>query len=109
MNELKELIAKAFEEHMRDHTATADFEACANPLCQIASRAEERVRTLEAERDGEVDEFNAGYDAARKGKPISAEPDGCKYDVWRIGWVWGDYQSKAQDTDQDSLAGKADA
>lgn len=46
---------------------------------------------LKESTNAETDEFNAGYDAAQAGQPISTEPASTPYDHWRMGWVWGDF------------------
>lgn len=51
-----------------------------------------QLSQLKAERDGETEEFNAGYTAAQNGEPIENEPAHCPYDVWKVGCVWGKYQ-----------------
>jgi crotonobetainyl-CoA:carnitine CoA-transferase CaiB-like acyl-CoA transferase len=48
---LKQLIAEAYEEHLRDHTATADFEVCQNPKCHFAAVAEKELAAAVQERD----------------------------------------------------------
>lgn len=54
-------------------------------------QAEIDLRTLSTQ-DGEVDEFNAGYEACRAGQPIEAEPSELHFDVWRQGWMVADYE-----------------
>lgn len=54
-------------------------------------QAEINLRTLSTQ-DGEVDEFNAGYEACKAGQPIEAEPSDLPFDVWRQGWMVADYE-----------------
>ena len=48
--------------------------------------AEARKRL--AEHDEEIDEFNAGYEAAARGESLDDEPAGLKHDQWTTGWWW---------------------
>ena len=52
----------------------------------------EQIETLRRQQAEEVEEFNAGYEAAKRGEPIENEPSHTPYDVWCIGWVWGKYK-----------------
>ena len=54
----------------------------------------EQIETLRRKQDEEAEEFNAGYEAAQRGESIESEPSRVPYDVWRVGWVWGDYQRR---------------
>lgn len=71
--------------------AAQEAEVCAAELAM----QEKRIAELEKKYSEEADEFNAGYDAAKRGEPMSSEPSNTPYDVWCIGWVWGDFQRKA--------------
>lgn len=53
-----------------------------------------KIEALQKTQAEEVDEFNAGYEAAQRGETIESEPEYTPYDVWCIGWVWGDYQKR---------------
>jgi hypothetical protein len=55
----------------------------------------DQIEALQRSQAAETDEFNAGYEAAQRGESIESEPSHTSYDVWRIGWVWGDYQRRA--------------
>jgi hypothetical protein len=54
----------------------------------------EAMEAEKRQQSEETEEFNAGYDAALRGEPIDNEPSNTPYDVWCIGWVWGDYQKR---------------
>jgi hypothetical protein len=57
----------------------------------LTLRAEvERLKQQYAE---EVDEFNAGYQAARDGLGEDAEPNSTPHDVWRCGYAWGKFEA----------------
>ena len=43
------------------------------------------IERLRKQREDEIDEFNAGWDAARNGEPIDNDP-GPPEDHWRNGW-----------------------
>lgn len=77
------------------------------------SEYQQRVRALEelnktlaaeidrqrAEYNAEVDEFNAGYEAAQQGLPESAEPSDTKYDVWKCGYAWAMFDKLKAEVD----------
>ena len=50
-------------------------------------RAHAIVATLAAVREDEVDEFNAGFDAATNCE-LEEEPPGMIHDQWRVGYAW---------------------
>jgi len=60
-------------------------------MCRDRDLAEAERDRLKREYDEEVEEFNAGFDAARSGKPITDEPNESDYDVWRNGYMAGAY------------------
>lgn len=50
-------------------------------------RLRAEVAALKATAAEEVDEFNAGFDAAKNGEPF-IEPQGIKHDQWCVGYAW---------------------
>lgn len=56
-------------------------------------KAKLEVARLKGQYADEVDEFNAGYQAAKDGLPESAEPFHCPHDVWMCGYAWGKFES----------------
>jgi len=48
--DIRNLIAKIYAVHMRDHTATADFEVCGNTLCKLAYAAERDLNGTQGEQ-----------------------------------------------------------
>lgn len=57
----------------------------------------EEIERLKREYAEEIDEFNAGYQAAKDGLPESAEPERCPHDVWRCGYAWGAFEGLKKD------------
>lgn len=47
-----------------------------------------RLAAAEAQQQGEVDEFNAGYKHAMDGGSVHDQPYDCPYDVWEVGFAW---------------------
>ena len=65
--------------------------------CENCVRLTAERDALVAKYDAEVAEFNAGYDAAKRGDPESAEPTDTRFDVWVAGYAWGKFdQLKAE-------------
>ena len=50
------------------------------------------LQRLKAAYAGEVAEFNAGFDAYRRGESFDDEPADVQYDVWRAGWAWAAFE-----------------
>jgi hypothetical protein len=50
------------------------------------------LRREREERDEEVDEFNAGFDAFEKGLTLDDEPSDTHHDQWCVGWVWAQHE-----------------
>jgi hypothetical protein len=46
------------------------------------------INRLRREYDGEVYEFNAGFECAQGGGTLDDEPSDTKYDSWRVGFSW---------------------
>jgi hypothetical protein len=74
--------AETFQKHGKPNQAS---------ILRDAADAFEEMQRSQAE---EVDEFNAGFDAAQRGEPIDNEPSHTPYDVWRVGWAWAKYQKE---------------
>ena len=69
-----------------------------DPLTDNAERLNEQHEEIERrrqQREDEIEEFNAGREAARNGEPIDNDPSPPE-DHWRIGWCafHGDRQVK---------------
>ena len=90
MSALDELLARYFGAMTSYYDDDLHKKASAE-LAALRARIAEleaEVEKLNRERSEETAEFNAGYEAAKRGEPDN-EPSGCKYDVWSIGWAWG--------------------
>lgn len=59
------------------------------------------------EHNAETAEFNAGFAAGMEGAPITAEPSGTRFDMWRYGWVAGAYEAFGSVPAADDLADSA--
>lgn len=55
--------------------------------CRAVDVAKAEVERLRKDYLGEVTEFNAGWEAAKRGE-LDIAPDDAEYDTWSCGWAW---------------------
>ena len=70
-----------------------------NQLERLNATLAAEIDKQRAEHNAEVDEFNAGYEAAQQGLPESSEPSDTKYDVWKCGYAWGAFEKLKAEID----------
>ena len=80
--------------HRQMATGYADLtdkerESDRNQADKVLAERDAEIAQLKADYAAEVDEFNAGFEAHGAGKTLADEPSDTRFDVWRIGWVWG--------------------
>ena len=90
--------------HRQMATGYADLtdkerESDRNQADKVLAERDAEIARLKADYAAEVDEFNAGFEAHGAGKTLADEPSDTRFDVWRIGWVWGTHEAFESDTE----------